>query len=140
MSSRWMLLLLVIAGMAIVACEGSADASTYQKVQPYQVEEVSGSKFGRVTLTKPAVKRLGLRTVPAGDLTVPYAALVYGNHGEEWVYTNPEPRVFIRAEVRVDRIDVAADTVYLLEGPPSGILVVTTGAAELWGTEFGVGK
>ena len=56
------------------------------------------------------------------------------------MYTNPEPQVFIRAEIKVYRIDVAADTAHLLKGPPAGTLVVTAGAAKLSSTEFGVGK
>ena len=140
-SSRWMLLLLVIVGLTAVACGASAD-STYEKIKPYKLEEVSGSDFKKVKLTERAVERLGLQVVPAGENTVPYAAIVYGNHGEEWVYTNPEPTLFIREEVKVDYIKgtLEGGTAYLLEGPAAGTLVVTAGAAELWGTEFGVGK
>ncbi|MFQ6028054.1 MAG: hypothetical protein ACE5Q6_11220 [Dehalococcoidia bacterium] len=141
MSSRWALLLLVIVGLTLVACSASADGS-YKKIKPYKLEEVSGSEFKKVKLTQEAVVRTGIQVVPAGELTVPYASIVYGNHGEEWVYTNPEPTLFIREEVVVDRIEGTTEggTAYLLEGPAPGTLVVTAGAAELWGTEFGVGK
>lgn len=70
--------------------------------------------------------------------TIPYAAVLYDAKGNTWVYTNPEPLVFIRQSIRIDTI--AGDQVLLVEGPPVGAAVVTVGGAELLGTEFGVGK
>ena len=67
-------------------------------------------------------------------MTVPYAAIIYDHGGDTWVYTNPEPEVFVRAAVVVDRID--GDTAHLSEGPEPGTSVVTLGAAELYGAEF----
>jgi hypothetical protein len=69
---------------------------------------------------------------------VPYAAVLYGVHGETWVYSNPEPLVFVRQPIVVDYIE--GDLAYLLEGPEAGTAVVTVGAAELFGTETGVSK
>ncbi len=69
---------------------------------------------------------------------VPYAALIYGLHGETWVYTRPEPLVFIRHPVTVDYID--GDQAILSEGPPAGTEVVTVAGAELYGAETGVSK
>ena len=135
-SSRWVLVLLIIAGLTIVGCVASA--STNAKVPPSKVEEVSGSEFARLTLTQRAVERLGLQTAQVGDMTVPYASVIYGNHGETWVYTNPEPLIYIRENIDIDHIQ--RDIAYLLKGPPAGVVVVTAGAAELWGSEFGVGK
>jgi hypothetical protein len=68
---------------------------------------------------------------------VPYAAVMYGPHGETWVYTNPEPLTFIRHSIAIDYID--GDQVVLSDGPPTGTKVVTVGVAELYGTESGVG-
>lgn len=68
---------------------------------------------------------------------VPYAAVIYGVHGETWVYTNPEPLVYVRAPVTVEYIE--GDLAVLLEGPPVGTAVVTAGGAELFGAESGVG-
>lgn len=68
---------------------------------------------------------------------VPYSAVLYGLHGETWVYTNPEPLVYIRYPVTVDYID--GDQAVLLDGPPAGMAVVTVGSAELFGAESGVG-
>ncbi len=68
---------------------------------------------------------------------VPYAAVMYGVHGETWVYTNPEPLVYIRDLITIDYIE--GDLAVLLEGPPVGTEVVTIGGAELFGAENGVG-
>jgi len=69
---------------------------------------------------------------------IPYAAVLYDVHGNTWVYTNPEPLVFIRHKVDVDYIE--GDVAVLEGGPPSGTKVVTIGAALLFGTESGFGK
>ncbi len=69
---------------------------------------------------------------------VPYAAVLYGVHGETWVYSNPEPLVFVRLPITIDYIE--GDLAILSEGPQVGTAVVTVGAAELFGTETGVSK
>lgn len=69
---------------------------------------------------------------------IPYAAVLYDAKGNTWVYTNPEQLVFIRQPIRIDTI--AGDDVILVDGPPAGTALVTVGGAELYGTEFGVGK
>ncbi|MDX6378281.1 MAG: hypothetical protein QOE98_2584, partial [Gaiellaceae bacterium] len=88
-----------------------------------------------------AAERLGIETalvVGAGRGTVvPYAAVIYDPDGKTWVYTSPQPLEFLRAPVEVARID--GTLVYLSQGPPEGTSVVTTGGAEVYGTEFEVG-
>jgi hypothetical protein len=86
------------------------------------------------------VERLDLTTekVTKGTgsgVEIPYASLIYDGAGKTWVYTSPEPRTYIRAAVIVDKI--TGDKVQLRSGPPVGSDVVTVGAAELFGTEFG---
>jgi len=66
---------------------------------------------------------------------VPTSAVLYDAKGKTWVYTNPEPLVFVRHAVSIDYID--DDRAVLLDGPASGTAVVTVGAAELLGTEYG---
>lgn len=68
---------------------------------------------------------------------VPYSAVLYDRHGETWVYTCPEPLVYVRAPIVVDYID--GDLAVLTEGPPAGTEVVTAGASELFGAETGIG-
>jgi hypothetical protein len=66
---------------------------------------------------------------------VPTSAVLYDAKGKTWVYTNPAPLVFVRHAVSIDYID--GDRAVLLDGPASGTAVVTVGAAELLGTEYG---
>jgi hypothetical protein len=68
---------------------------------------------------------------------VPYAAVIYDVNGGTWVYTSPEPRMFVRDEIEIDYID--GDIAVLSHGPPVGTAVVTVGVAELLGTEFEIG-
>ena len=81
--------------------------------------------------------RIPLRTSEE-SLVVPRAAVLFDAFGGTWVYEARDNGVFVRQRVALaDFIDGAA---VLRQGPPSGTRVVTTGAAELFGTEFGVGK
>lgn len=70
------------------------------------------------------------------QLVVPYSAVMYHFDGSTWTYTNPEPFVYVRESITIDHID--GDVAFLSEGPPAGTTVVTVGAAELYGVEFGV--
>jgi multidrug efflux pump subunit AcrA (membrane-fusion protein) len=69
---------------------------------------------------------------------VPFAAVLYGVNGETWVYTNPEPLVFVRAPVAVNHIK--AGSAFLSDGPSVGTQVVTMGGSLLYGAETGVSK
>ncbi|MBL9008248.1 MAG: HlyD family efflux transporter periplasmic adaptor subunit [Myxococcales bacterium] len=80
-----------------------------------------------------------LRSV--GDLlAIPAAALLYSPSGETWVYQRTTPQTFVHRRVDVLRSD--GDRI-LLRGSstlPAGALLVTAGAAELAGVEYGVAK
>ena len=79
------------------------------------------------------------RCAPEQDsLVVPRAAVLYDAFGGTWVYEARDGGVFVRQ--RVALADLVGDTAVLRQGPPPGTRVVTVGAAELFGTEFGVGK
>ena len=139
---------LAALGLQLTGCK--KPASTYTKVQPAQVDPIEGSKHSRMTLTEKAMERIGVKTVPVQEFkaqgvvdataqtSVPYSALMYVPTGETHVYTSPAPRTFVRAAVTVDSIQ--GDLVVLNEGPAAGTEVVSIGAAELFGTELGVGK
>jgi len=107
---------------------------------------MGGTDLNRVILTEQAAKRLGIETAPVRETqvqgklrkVVPYAAVFYDLNGKTWVYTNPEPLTFVRANISVDYIE--GDLAVLSEGPPSGTKAVTVGSPELYGTEFGVGQ
>jgi hypothetical protein len=133
---------------------------------PAQVEEIAGdesTKYGlkKVTFTESAMVKTGVEFGEVAklkgpryaepQLAVPYGALFYDYKGYEWVYTNPEPRVFVRSKVKVDYIDGEVDTsmeswdrarkmvVYLKEGPEVGTKIVTVGASAMYGEEKGYG-
>jgi hypothetical protein len=69
---------------------------------------------------------------------VPYASLLYDIKGDTWIYTSPRTLVFVRHPVQVNYID--NEWAVLTEGPPAGTAVVSVGVAELYGTEFKIGK
>jgi hypothetical protein len=133
---------LVLACAASVGLSGCAavKTTTAPAGQAASTMEKAGPDLNRLTLTDKAVERLGVTTVKVAKgegspLQVPYGALVYDANGKTWVYTNPEPRTYIRAAVTVDKI--VDNKVQLRSGPPAGTDVVTVGAAELFGAEFG---
>jgi hypothetical protein len=88
-----------------------------------------------------AAERLSIATTAVterGDhLVVPASATFVDTEGHWWVYTNPEPLVFVRHEVTV--ADETGGNVFLSEGPPAGTEVVTTGVPEIYGVEDEVG-
>lgn len=130
---------LVIAGLALAGCGASSVSESHEEA--VTVEAIEGTDLERLTLTEHAAQRLGIDTAEvtatAGDAQMPYSALLYDAAGETWAYTNPEGLSFVRTPVTVDRI--SEDVAILAQGPPAGTLVVTVGAAELWGVENGVG-
>lgn len=124
-----------------------------------QLEPVPGKDVHRVVLSERAAERIGLATMPVGPLdgsrsseaaagrlasaagedggrrtVIPYSAVLYDANGDTWVYTNPEPLVFVRHPVSIDFID--GDDAVLLDGPSSGTEIVTVGGAQLFGAEL----
>ena len=72
------------------------------------------------------------------SLVVAHSAIIRDVHGGEWVYENIAPQQYIRRRVEVRYV---TDSVAVLaHGPAQGTKVAVTGVAELFGTEFGVGK
>jgi hypothetical protein len=132
------LLALVLIGIALPlgGCGGAAEDESAG--EPARVEEVAGQT--QVVLSAEAAKRLDVQTTPvrsaAGKKTViPFAAVLYDPNGETWTYTSPKPLVFVRHDISVDRID--GNRAILSTGPPAGTSVVTVGATEIWGVEYG---
>ena len=83
-------------------------------------------------------QRVGVTLPLRGDensLTVPRSALIRDALGGTWVYENIAPHTYTRRRVFVDR--VVGDLAALISGPKVGAKVVTQGAEELYGAEFG---
>jgi hypothetical protein len=130
-----------LTALALSAC-GGAVADEYVREEPYTLEPIDGGEDTvRVILTESAVERLGIETALVESsgprLVVPYDAVFIDSHGEFWVYTNPEPLVFVRAPIVIVR--ETSSQAILSDGPPAGTPVVTVGVPELYGseTEFG---
>ncbi len=73
----------------------------------------------------------------ATGLVVPAAAVLYDIHGAAWVYEDLGKNVYARRRIEIARH--AGDRVVVTRGITGGAKVVTAGAAELFGTEFGAG-
>jgi hypothetical protein len=134
--SRFILVLLVFAGLLLSACGPSTSAK--EKVSPSKLEAIEGSELQRVILTEKAAERIGVETVAANGTEVPYAAVIYDIEGNTWIYTMPEPLTFVREQIVIDHIE--GDTAILSESLSSDLNVVTVGVAEIYGTETGVSK
>lgn len=66
---------------------------------------------------------------------IPASAILHDAYGGEWVYALVKPRSYERRRVQVASID--GPVALLARGLNAGDKVVTAGAAELFGTEFG---
>lgn len=143
------LLVITAAGLGVVqlsACGGSQPEPAAS--EPADVTPVKGTDVSDVKLTAQAARRVGIRTVPVAAVTVhsrgrnrvektiPYSAVLYEADGKTYAYTNPRPLVYRRALIRV--ADIRGGRALLTAGPPVGTAVVSVGAPELFGTEFGV--
>ena len=144
--NRWIIAVLVITSLHFGGCQ--SQDGTHHTIHPAKVEQIEGSDLCRVILTEKAMERIGLEiSAVRQELVkhsktrmrdvVPYSAIIYDPQGQTWVYTNPQPRTFIRHKISVDFI--MDDMVILVDGPPVGTPIASVGVAELYGTEFGIG-
>jgi hypothetical protein len=140
-SPRWTAATSLIVTLLLSACGGQL--SDEQEINdPATVEHVKGSELARITLTDRAAERLDIRTATvegkSGRRTVvPSDSLLVDPEGDFWVYTNPDPLVFVRHKIRID--NEVGHRAFLSAGPPIGTRVVTVGVAELYGVEYGIG-
>jgi hypothetical protein len=143
-TTRWFLGALLIAGLLLAGCTQTVAPAA--KEEPAKIEPVAGTEFNLVTLTEHAAQRLDIQTAPlteeqVGGATrkvIPYAAVLYGLHGETWAYTSPAPLTYVRTPITVESIE--GDKAILTDGPATGTEIVHVGVAELYGTDTGVGK
>ncbi len=129
-------LLILIAILLVLPLSGCGTRSANIEVAEegaVKVEHLDGADPTRLTLTEEAAKRLDIQTAPVQEDAIPYAAVLYDTEGNTWVYTNPEPLIFVRSAITVDHIE--GNQAFLVKGLPSGSAVVTTGAEELYGSE-----
>lgn len=79
---------------------------------------------------------LPLKTTETG-LTVPDTAVLYDIHGATWVYEDLGGNAYVRRRIEIGRH--AGERAVVRRGLAEGQRIVTAGAAELFGTEFGAG-
>ena len=140
--SLWIPVVLLLACVSFTGCKHALEAAAEEEGGPAKVEHLQGDEPSRITLTEEAAKRIDVQTDVVRDMVVagarrqiiPYAAILYDTDGTTWVYTNPEPLVYVRHRIVVDFID--GEVAVLSEGPALGVAVVTVGAEELMGAEL----
>src|SRR5262245_22000447 len=73
---------------------------------------------------------------------VPWSAVIHDISGGAWVYEQTAVRTFVRRRVQVRYVveEEGQQLAVLAAGPALGAKVVTAGAVELFGTEFGFAK
>ncbi len=135
---RWILAPLV--AVALLSACGEIPETESSLPEPMTLEPIKGTEFSRVILTAKAAERVGIETAAVTGngkkKTVPASAVWVAVNGEEWVYTAPEPLVFVRAVIDIDRYE--GNMAVLSTGPATGTQVVSVGVAELIGSEFGI--
>ena len=93
-----------------------------------------------VTLTDEAAAAAGIETAPVtrapapGQLTMPYAAVIYYLDGTTWAYRVESKNVFRRVPIRV--LSISGQVATLTAGPAVGSQVVVVGAPEVLGSEL----
>jgi hypothetical protein len=150
----WMPLALVIVAALLGACRPS-QAPAEARNDAAKIESIDAPDLHRVRLSEQAARRLGIQTevvreellarrTRAGEpddrvarKVIPYTAVIYDARGNAWTYVSPQPLTFVRALINVDYIE--GNLAVLVDGPPTDTVVVTVGAPELFGAEFGVG-
>lgn len=144
-SSRWLVAGLLGVSMQFAACQHASEL--HKAEHPVEVEKIEGSDVNRITMTEHALERIDLKTDKVREQqmsrsasvrrVVPHSALIYDPKGQTWVFTSPQPRTFIKHKVDVDYVE--GDLAVLNDGPPTGTVVVSTAAAEVYGADTGVG-
>jgi hypothetical protein len=147
---RWLMGIasMVVAGLTAFAVYDGVAASpkaaaVAEADRPAVVEPIGKTGRNRVMLIPEAVKRLGITTAAVSSAVVrgeqrrvmPYAAVLYDTNGATWTYTSPKRFVYVRHDIRIDGIE--GELAVLAAGPNVGVHVVTVGAQELWGIEYG---
>jgi hypothetical protein len=139
-SRRRIAVLLAVAALVLTACR-EAPPEEHVIDEPVTVEHAEGTDIARLTLTAKAAERLGIQTArvekEGQQAVISSAAVLVDPDGDFWVYTNPEPLVFVRHAIRIDYEE--GGQAYVSTGPRPGTKVVTVGVAELYGAEFGIG-
>lgn len=110
--------------------------SNASSASSYLYYEIDNDK-GTLRIGQKVSVTLTLKSSGEG-MGIPYSSVIYDIQGGTWVYVKSGPLVYIRTRVDLDH--VMDSLAILTRGLSPGDEVVYAGAAELFGTEFGVGK
>jgi hypothetical protein len=146
---RPLVALTILAALTATACSKKSTTDDRAAAHPAKVEHVTGSDSATITLTDKAIERIGLETSTmhsaptdaggaAGMLALSNAAVLYDASGRTWAYVSTARGTYVRTPITVETFN--ADDALLSAGPPVGTVVVTTGAAELFGAESTFGE
>jgi hypothetical protein len=134
-----LLLAAALASTPVLTGCGPSQGVTAEK-GPVTLEAIPGSDVKKVIFTEDGNEAIGVKTAavtagPAeGQLSVPYAAVIYYSDGSTWTYTVSEERSYVRQPVTV--ASISGDVATLTSGPSAGTTVVVVGAPEILGAEL----
>jgi hypothetical protein len=135
-------IIFLISTISLTAC--TKHGSPHQKIQPAKVDKPSDPKgVAKLTLTPEAKKRLGITsqvfpTDQDGKKTIPVSALLYDTKGGAWVFVETAPNEYHREQILV--LSTQGSQIVVKSSFDNSLPIVIEGAAELSGTESGVGK
>jgi hypothetical protein len=136
----------LLVSLALLSACSKAPEEPASTERAASVEAIKGTNLNRVKMTAKAAERLGIETAAVREISRPgglsskvvdYAALIYDAEGSTFVYTNPEPLVYVRSAITVHSIE--NNLVFFSGGPAVGTSIVTVGVSELFGVDSGVG-
>lgn len=132
---------LAVTAALLTSCSDDG-GSGGESIEQTKIEDSSVEGIKKITLSEAGQKRIDLKTVAvtssANGVEIPYSAVIYDPDGGTWAFVgDPAARTYQRAGIVIARID--GRTAILSDGPTAGTLVVTQGAAQLYGSERGMG-
>ncbi|MEY9931794.1 hypothetical protein ABH926_006443 [Catenulispora sp. GP43] len=109
---------------------------------PAALEPAPGAALPTVKLSASAFTAVRVRTeqvrAASGGMAIPMTAVIYSPDGAAWTYAAVGPRSYLRHAIVIAH--VTGTEAFLSSGPAVGTPVVTIGAPELLGAEYGVGE
>lgn len=137
-ASAWLVVVAVVVAVVWLMWP-QPTPSEGEALEAAHMEESDGHT--RIVLTQGAADRLDLKTAPVeadGDaLVVPDSALMWDSDGTTVLYEQVDDLAY--SPVMVEVAHQEDGQAWLVTGPPVGAIVVSLGAAELYGVEHGIG-
>lgn len=120
----------------------SRQAADSPPAPPAVFDPAPGAVLPTVKLSESAFEAVRVRTdqvrTASGGMVIPTTAVIYSPDGAAWTYVPVGPRTYLRHAIVIAR--VTGTEALLISGPAVGTAVVTIGAPELLGAEYGVGE